>query len=377
MAISKRKSKPPIWNRKTIFVLNVHFYSMEKLNSSLIAIILLLAVLFSSQNLMSQNGQNSKQTKAGNAITGTWAIVVHGGAGSAPKSLTPERKAEYEKNLLAALEIGKKMLSEGKPSLDAVQAVVNYMEDCPLFNAGKGAVMNIDGIHELDAAIMDGSNLKAGAVAGVRDIKNPVNAARMVMDSTQHVLLIGEGASAFAKAMKLEIVDNSYFSTSERTEQLIRIKKGTEEPNLKGTVGCVAMDMNGNLAAATSTGGMSGKKWGRVGDVPIIGAGTYANNNTVAVSGTGHGEYWIRRVVAFDISALMDYKGFSLEKAANEVIFNKIDPMGGSGGGIIAVDKNGNISMVFNTGLMHRAWAKSTGEYGVGVLKGEEKVFLK
>lgn len=350
---------------------------MKKLNSSLSAIILLLAVLFSSQNLMSQNGQNPKQAKAGNAKTGTWALVVHGGAGSAPKSLTPERKAEYEKNLLAALEIGKKMLSEGKTSLDAVQAVVNYMEDCPLFNAGKGAVMNIDGIHELDAAIMDGSNLKAGAVAGVRDIKNPVNAARMVMDSTQHVLLIGDGASAFAKAMKLEIVDNSYFSTAERNEQLIRIKKGTEEPNLKGTVGCVAMDMNGNLAAATSTGGMSGKKWGRVGDVPIIGAGTYANNNTVAVSGTGHGEYWIRRVVAFDISALMDYKGFSLEKAANEVIFNKIDPMGGSGGGIIAVDKNGNISMAFNTGLMHRAWAKSTGEYGVGVLKGEEKVFLK
>ena len=209
---------------------------------------------------MSQNGQNPKQAKAGNAKTGTWAIVVHGGAGSAPKSLTPERKAEYEKNLLAALEIGKKMLSEGKTSLDAVQAVVNYMEDCPLFNAGKGAVMNIDGIHELDAAIMDGSNLKAGAVAGVRDIKNPVNAARMVMDSTQHVLLIGDGASAFAKAMKLEIVDNSYFSTAERNEQLIRIKKGTEEPNLKGTVGCVAMDMNGNLATATSTDGMSEKK---------------------------------------------------------------------------------------------------------------------
>jgi len=350
---------------------------MKRLYSSLSTIILFLAVLFSSQNLMSQNGLNPKPTKASNVETGTWALVLHGGAGSAPKSITPERRAEYEKNLLAALEIGKKMLSEGKPSLDAVQAVVNYMENCPLFNAGKGAVMNIDGIHELDAAIMDGSNLKAGAVAGVRDIKNPVNAARMVMDSTQHVLLIGEGASAFAKAMKLEIVDNSYFSTAERSEQFLRIKKGTEEPNLKGTVGCVALDIKGNLAAATSTGGMSGKKWGRVGDVPIIGAGTYANNNTAAISGTGHGEYWIRRVVAFDISALMDYKGFSLEKAANEVIFNKIDHMGGSGGGIIAVDKNGNISMVFNTGLMHRAWAKSTGEYGVGVLKGDEKIFLK
>ncbi len=351
---------------------------MKKLFTSLNAIILLLTLLLvSSQNLICQNGQNSKSNITNGAKAASWAIVLHGGAGSAPKSMTPERRAEYEKNLLAALEIGKKMLSEGKPSLDVVQAVVNYMEDCPLFNAGKGAVMNIDGIHELDAAIMDGSNLKAGAVAGVRDIKNPINAARMVMDSTQHVLLIGEGASAFAKSMKLEIVENSYFSTKERDEQLIRIKKGTEEPNLKGTVGCVALDMKGNLAAATSTGGMSGKKWGRVGDVPIIGAGTYANNNTAAVSGTGHGEYWIRRVVAFDISALMDYKGYSLEKAANEVIFKKIDPMGGSGGGIIAVDKNGNISMVFNTGLMNRAWAKSSGEYGVGILKGDEKVFSK
>lgn len=306
-----------------------------------------------------------------------WALVIHGGAGGAPKSMTSERKAEYEKHLLEALQIGKKMLSEGRNSLDVVQKVVNYMEDCPMFNAGKGAVMNIDGIHELDAAIMDGSNLKAGAVAGVRDIKNPINAARLVMDSTQHVLLIGEGASAFAKSQKLEIVDNSYFSTIERTNQLNEIKVSKEDPEPRGTVGCVALDVKGNLAAATSTGGMSGKKWGRVGDVPIIGAGTYANNNTAAISGTGHGELWIRRVVAFDICALMEYKGYSLEKAANEVIFNKISPMGGSGGGIIAVDSFGSISMVFNTGLMHRAWAKSSGEYGVGILKGEEKIWKK
>lgn len=304
-----------------------------------------------------------------------WSIVIHGGAGGAPKSLTPERKAQYEKHLLEALEIGRKMLQEGRASLDVVQKVVNYMEDCPLFNAGKGAVMNIDGIHELDAAIMDGSNLKAGAVAGVRDIRNPINAARMVMDSTAHVLLIGEGASAFAKEKKLEIVDNSYFSTDSRAQQLKNIKNGEEAKDPRGTVGCVALDVYGNLAAATSTGGMSGKKWGRVGDVPVIGAGTYANNSTAAVSCTGHGEYWIRRVVAYDISALMEYKGYSLEKAASTVLFDKIDPMGGSGGGIIAVDQNGNITMQFNTGLMHRAWAKSTGEYGVGVLKGEEKQF--
>lgn len=298
-----------------------------------------------------------------------WAIVLHGGAGTAPSSMTAERIALYEKHLQEALNIGTTILKNGGKSLDAVQKVVNYLEDCPLFNAGKGAVMNIDGIHELDAAIMDGSNLKAGAVAGVRDIKNPVNAARLVMDSTVHVLLIGEGASVFAKTMKLDIVDNFYFSTNERSSQLRNIKNGKEKEDPRGTVGCVALDSYGNLAAATSTGGMSGKKWGRVGDVPIIGAGTYANNETAAISGTGHGELWIRRVVAFDITALMQYKGLSLIDAANEVIFNKISPMGGSGGGIIAVDKEGNIAMVFNTGLMHRAWAKSSGQRGVGVLK--------
>lgn len=279
----------------------------------------------------------------------------------------------YEKHLEEALTIGVDLLINGTPAVDVVQKVVNYMEDCPLFNAGKGAVMNIDGIHELDAAIMDGSNLKAGAVAGVRDIKNPINAARFVMDSTVHVLLIGEGASQFAKEKGVEIVNNDYFSTRSRVEQNLEIKKGNEKPDPRGTVGCVVLDINGNLAAATSTGGMSGKKWGRVGDVPVIGAGTYANNSTVAISGTGHGELWIRRVVAYDISALMEYKGISLKEAAEEVIFKKIDPMGGSGGGIIAVDKNGNISMTFNTGLMHRAWATSEGTAGVGVLKGEDR----
>ena len=195
------------------------------------------------------------------------------------------------------------------------------------------------------------------------------------MDSTEHVFLIGEGASFFAQLQELEMVDNDYFSTQRREEQLERIKNKEEEANPKGTVGCAVKDKQGNLAAATSTGGMSGKKWGRVGDVPVIGAGTYANNNTAAISGTGHGEYWIRRVVAYDISALMEYKGMSLQEASEEVIFNKISPMGGGGGGIIAVDKQGNISMVFNTDLMHRAWAKSDGEYGVGLAKGEEKTF--
>ncbi|MFA5850169.1 MAG: isoaspartyl peptidase/L-asparaginase [Bacteroidales bacterium] len=297
-----------------------------------------------------------------------WAIAIHGGAGGSA-SISDEKRKEYEKHLLIALNIGTEMLSRGESSLNTVQTVVVYLEDCPLFNAGKGAVLNINGIHELDAAIMDGSNLKAGAIAGVRDIKNPIKTARLVMDSTQHVLLIGEGASAFAKSHGEIIVENSYFSTKERVEQINSIKDQKEKPDPRGTVGCVALDNRGNLAAATSTGGMSGKKWGRVGDVPIIGAGTYANNNTVAVSGTGHGELWIRRVVAYDISALMEYKGLSLEQAAREVIFNKISPMGGSGGGVIAVDKFGNISMVFNTQMMHRAWAKASGDHGVGVLK--------
>lgn len=222
---------------------------------------------------------------------------------------------------------------------------------------------------------MDGSNLKAGAIAGVKDIKNPIKAARLVKDSTAHVLLIGEGASSFASSMGLEIVKNDYFSTPQREDQYKRVIEKKEKIDPRGTVGCVALDEYGNLAAATSTGGMSGKKWGRVGDVPIIGAGTYANNSTAAISGTGHGEYWIRRVVAYDICALMEYRGISLQDASEEVIFKKIDPMGGSGGGIIAVDKNGEISMVFNTGMMHRAWASSNGEYGVGVLKNEERRF--
>ncbi len=302
-----------------------------------------------------------------------WAIVLHGGAGSLVKD--EAMKTQYETHLLEAIQLGSNMLRDSATALDVAEAVVVYMEDCPLFNAGKGAVKTLDGTHELDAAIMDGSNLKAGAIAGVKDIKNPIKCARLVMDSTQHVFLIGQGASFFAQSQGLEMVDNEYFSTERRQEQLERIKAEQEEKDPRGTVGCAVKDKHGNLAAATSTGGMSGKKWGRVGDVPVIGAGTYANNNTAAISGTGHGEYWIRRVVAFDICALMEYKGMTLQAAAEEVIFNKIDPMGGGGGGIIAVDKAGNISMVFNTDLMHRAWAKSDGEYGVGLAKGEEKTY--
>ncbi len=314
-----------------------------------------------------------------------WALVVHGGAGGKrkpladgtvpPVKMSQKRKAEYEKHLAEAVALGKKMLKEGADALDVVEAVVVYMEDCPLFNAGRGAVTTSEGVHELDAAIMDGETLEAGAVAGVKDIKNPIKLAREVMENSPHVFLIGEGASAFARERGLETVENSYFSTSARLKQYDKYKVDSIPGKPMGTVGCVALDKKGNLAAATSTGGMSGKKWGRVGDVPVIGAGTYANNRQVAVSGTGHGELWIRSVVAHDIYSLMEYKGLSLADAAYDVIWNKIDKMKGSGGGVICVDKGGNTVMEFNTGLMHRGWAKSDGEWGVGVLAGEDKVF--
>ena len=298
-----------------------------------------------------------------------WAIALHGGAGRFSENMTPDKISIYEEHLTQALNIGKEMLAKGKPALDVVETVVRYLEDCPLFNAGRGAVLTADGRHELDAAIMDGSNLMAGAIAGVTDIKNPISTARMVMEKTAHVLLIGAGASSFAKENGAEIVDNDYFSTPSILEQNSLIKEQNKANSPIGTVGCVALDTSGNLAAATSTGGMNGKMWGRVGDVPIIGAGTYANNNTVAISGTGHGELWIRQVVAYQVSALMEYKGLTLHEAANEVIWNKIDRMEGSGGGIVCVDKNGNVALVFNTEIMHRAWAKSNGTWGVKVTK--------
>lgn len=327
------------------------------------------------------SNDGSMKTKA------EWAISIHGGAGGKQKPLedgtippvkmSEDKKNEYKKHLTAALNIGKKMLADGGDAVDVAQTVVEYLENCPLFNAGYGAVTTSEGIHELDAAMMDGNTLQAGAIAGVKDVKNPIRLAREVMDHSPHVFLIGEGASHFAREAGLEMVDNSYFSTPERMKQYNKYKVDSVPGKPMGTVGCVVLDKKGNLAAATSTGGMSGKKWGRVGDVPVIGAGTYANNAQVAVSGTGHGELWIRRAVAYDIFALMEYRGLSVQDAAHEVIWNKIDKMQGSGGGVICVDKNGNIANVFNTGLMHRAWAKSTGEWGVGVLAGEEEQYNK
>lgn len=292
-----------------------------------------------------------------------WSIVLHGGAGGMkPEDFTTEQLAAYQIELKNALDIGKHILSEGGASLDAVEQVVRYLEDCPLFNAGKGAVFTHDGHNELDAAIMDGSNLAAGAVAGVGDVKNPVSLAKLVMLESPHVLLVGKGASEFARLHGATMVDSSYFYTKPRWDELQRVL----EHEKMGTVGCVALDIHGNLAAATSTGGMTNKRWGRVGDAPIIGAGTYANNATCAISATGHGEYFIRYTVAHDISALMEYKGLSLNEAASMVINSKLVKAGGSGG-VIGVDGKGNICMVMNTTGMFRAFAKSDGQEGVAV----------
>lgn len=301
-----------------------------------------------------------------NVKVNDWAIALHGGAGAMSReNYTEEQITQYETELAAALQIGEDILNNGGSSLDAVEQVVRYLEDCPLFNAGRGAVFTNDGKNELDAAIMEGSNLKAGAVAGVGNIKNPISAARMVMEKSEHVLMVGKGASLFASQNGAEVVDSTYFFTELSWKAL---QRALERDKKMGTVGCVALDKHGNLAAATSTGGMTNKKYGRVGDVPIIGAGTYANNKTCAISATGHGEYFIRYTVSHDISALMEYKRLSLAQAAEEVIHNKLEEVDGRGG-IIAVDKYGNVNLSFNTSGMFRAFATSGGEKGVGIFK--------
>lgn len=299
-------------------------------------------------------------------VKGKWAIALHGGAGNMDRSrFTDDDINRYEAGLKQALEIGKRALAEGKSSMDVVEMVVRNLEDNPLFNAGKGSVFTHDGRNELDAAIMDGRNLNAGAVAGVGDIKNPISAARLVMEKSPHVLMIGKGASKYSAENGLEIVDSSYFYTEKRWMALQRV---LQKAGKNGTVGCVALDKEGNLAAATSTGGMNNKRYGRVGDVPIIGAGTYANNNTCAVSATGHGEYFIRYTVAHDISALMEYKAMPLDQAAAEVVNGKLCNERGNGG-VIAVDKFGNLVLEMNSTGMFRGWANSEGRQGVAIFK--------
>lgn len=309
----------------------------------------------------------------------SYAIVIHGGAGTILKeNMTPETEKAYRDALNAALDIGEKILADGGSSIEAVEKTIHYMEDSPLFNSGKGAVFTNEGRNELDASVMYGEDMNAGAVGGVTNIKHPISAAIAVMEKSKHVMLTGKGAETFAKEQGLEIVDPQYFYTERRWNSLQRILKSeTEKVELSeddidkkhGTVGCVALDKMGNITAGTSTGGMTNKKYGRIGDSPIIGAGTYADNNTCGVSSTGHGEFFIRFTVARDIAALMEFKGMSLVDAGNEIINKRLVEKGGTGG-VVALDKNGNVAMPFNTPGMYRGYAKP-GERKVAIYKDE------
>ena len=354
---------------------------------------LLIVVLILNLLMIALSGCAVDSPDAGSGDVGgdlEWAIAIHGGAGTIPKSDPEEISRGYRESLKQALEIGRSVLQEGGTALDAVEKVLIFMEDDPHFNAGKGAVYNRDGGHELDASIMDGSNLACGAVGGVTTVKNPIILARRVMSETRHVLLMGEGAERFADVMGVERVEPSYFDTERRHEQWRRhIEKsgGGERSALvpaetatlprdrgtagdtvlsrdRGTVGAVALDRKGNLAAATSTGGLTGKMFGRIGDTPIIGAGNYASNAGCAVSGTGTGEEFIRHNVAYRVSALMEYKGLSLQDAAEEVVHRILKP---GDGGIIAADRRGNLALVFNSNGMYRGAADSSGRFEVAI----------
>jgi beta-aspartyl-peptidase (threonine type) len=300
-----------------------------------------------------------------------YAIVIHGGAMGQVELMDAQQRAAQEQSMRKALTLGRDILAKGGSSLDAVEQVIRRLEDDPLFNAGRGAVLNSNGQHELDASIMDGRDLSCGAVAGVRTVKNPISLARLVMTRTRHVLLAGDGAEKFADEMKVDRETDEYFRTQQRIDEWKRKKQEAEakpkdggcDPHM-GTVGCVALDRQGNLAAGTSTGGLAFKKYGRIGDSPIIAAGTYASNKTCAVSCTGVGEEFIRRAVSFDISAQMQYQQVSLEEAVRTVIAEKLPP---ATGGVIAVSHDGQISVQYNTPGMVRAMADNGGRFEVVV----------
>jgi len=307
----------------------------------------------------------------------TFSIAIHGGAGTLVKGLmTPELEMRYKAALKSALSEGYKILENRGSALDAVEISVKYLEDSPLFNAGKGSVFTAEGTHEMDAAIMEGKNLKAGAVSLITGIKNPVGLARDVMEKSYHVFLAGEGAMQFAKSCGYVFENADYFYDEVRFQQWQGIKDSdtfqldhsVKKEGKFGTVGAVACDLFGNIAAATSTGGMTNKKWGRVGDNPMIGAGTYANNKTCAVSCTGSGEFFIRGVAAYDVSCLMEYKEMALEEASNEVIHKRMMQINGDGG-LIAVDARGNIAMPFNTEGMYRACKTSKGKEEISIYR--------
>ena len=322
------------------------------------------------------------------SVEAPFAIAIHGGAGTIEKArFTPEQEQLYRDKLSEAVETGYKVLELGGESLDAVTAAIEVLEQSPYFNAGRGAVYTYEGSHELDASIMDGRNRQAGAVAGVKHIESPINLARLVMENSVHVMLSGQGAEEFAKEQGVTLIENNLFDTPHRYEALIKAKQKLDKekatskayqaahkalPNnyKMGTVGAVALDKNGNLAAGTSTGGMTAKRYGRVGDAPVIGAGTFAENESCAVSATGHGEFFIRYNVASDICARVKYQGKTIADAGNDVINGVLKPIGGTGG-VIIIDTKGNISLPFNTSGMYRASKSNTQATYVGIFNDE------
>ena len=361
----------------------------------------LLIFVFLILPVAAQKGSYAEIKQLQSPQTPRLGFIIHGGAGVIKKgSLTPEREAEYRRKLEEAVLAGYKALQDGKSSLDAVEIAIRILEDSPLFNAGKGAVFTNDGKNELDSSIMDGKTLGAGAAAGLHKVKNPITLARAIMEKSPHVMMVGDGAEKFAKEQNIEIVPESYFRTQERWDALQRILKEEREKqktpgavsqnivddflrrnplyaqmteterlpeNRFGTVGAVALDKNGGIAAGTSTGGMTNKKYGRVGDAPIIGAGTYANNDTCGVSATGWGEYFIRVGVARDIAALMEYRLLTVQQAADTVM-QKVGKLGGDGG-VIVMDKFGNMGISFNSDGMYRAYINGEGKPVVEIYK--------
>ena len=309
-----------------------------------------------------------------------FSIVIHGGAGTILKeNMTPELEHAYRTTLAEAIAVGHAILKEGGSSQEAVEKTIHVMENSPLFNAGKGAVLTAQGHASLDASFMDGRTLNAGAISGVSHIKNPISTAIAVMEKSSHVMLSGQGADQFAKSLGMETIPNSYFITERRQKALKRVQEREKkavsfyDPFIKdskfGTVGCVALDKAGNLAAGTSTGGMTNKKWDRIGDAPIIGAGTYANNASCGVSATGWGEFFIRAVVAHDIAALVEYKNLDIVTASKQVL-RKVKELGGDGG-VVVLDRDGNVAMEFNTAGMYRAHMNSSAELTVKIYKNE------
>jgi beta-aspartyl-peptidase (threonine type) len=333
------------------------------------------------QSTFVQANSEARPENQPNMLTKKIGLAIHGGAGTIERSkMSPQKERDYRAGLERALTAGYEILKRGGSSLDSTEAAVRVLEDDPHFNAGKGSVFTSAGTNEMDAAIMDGKTLAAGAVAALQHVKNPISLARLVMDKSEHVMMDGDGAEIFAKENGIELVDQKYFFTQERWDALQKIKAAEKQrsggagkaflitdQDRHGTVGAVALDKNGNLAAATSTGGTTNKRPGRVGDTPVIGAGTYANNATCAVSGTGDGEYFIRATVARDVSALMEYSGMSLKDAAQAAL-DKVAKLGGSGG-LIAIDRQGNVTLPFNTAGMYRGYVDPNGKFVIDIFK--------